>query len=55
MPQGYSIPTLLLRVIISLNFKETLGISMLTSEYIEDRISKIGSYYDLEKDVIRDC
>ena len=38
----------------SLNFKKTLGTSMLTSEYIEDCISKISSCYDLKKGVIGD-
>ena len=37
---------------MSLNFKETLGISIPTSEYIEDCISEISSCYDLEKDVL---
>ena len=31
-----------------------MSISMLTSEYIEDSISKIDSCYDLEKGVIGD-
>ena len=34
---------------MSLNFEETLGIRMLTSEYIEDYISEIGSCYKSRK------
>ena len=40
---------------MSLNFNKTLGISILTSEYIEDRISEISGCCDLEKGVMGDC